>query len=230
MGSMEVEYVEDDRSTTATSITEDAPNTVRLPVSKPHMLKNKWTLWYDVPSAKKTTQQNWAANLKTVCTIESVEDFWAMFQHIPKPTEVVLGSNYYLFRDGIKPMWEDPINSAGGKWTFSVNSPNSKIDHYWLLCMLGCISHACNNEHAFINERLRIPDFSHDICGVVLSIRPKQNRVSIWTREAANEQSCVRIGEFFKSWCELPHDCRGGYQPHSPGDARVSGQRDKYTV
>ncbi len=205
---------------------------VQLPVGKPHPLKNKWTLWYDVPSAKRTTQQNWAANLKEVCTIESVEEFWAMYQHIPKPSEIIVGGNYYLFREGVKPMWEDPINAAGGKWTFNINpGPGNKLDNHWLMCLLGCISHSCDNEHAIISEQHGIRDVSHDICGVVLSIRQKQNRISIWNRNAANELSCVKIGEFFKTWCEFPSDTRGGYQPHASGDGKYAGgSKDKYTI
>jgi translation initiation factor 4E len=39
-----------------------------------------------------------------------------------------------LFRDGIKPNWEDPVNSQGGSFILEINmsdKPNHKIDDLW---------------------------------------------------------------------------------------------------
>lgn len=215
------------------SVTTDDGMVIKMPVEKPHMLKDKWTLWYDVPAAKKATQQTWASNLKEICVISSVEEFWAMFQHIPKPSEVVLGGNYYLFRTGIKPMWEDPENAAGGKWSFNIaRGTGSKLDHFWLLTMLGCISNAAGIERPEDSDidTDKINDIHQDICGIVLSLRPKQDRISIWTKTSLNETFCIKIGEFFKAWCEYPQDIRGSYQPHSTEGKYSGSSRDKYIV
>lgn len=44
--------------------------------SKEHLLENPWTLWYDAPSDRRLTAENWAANLKNLTTFNTVEDFW----------------------------------------------------------------------------------------------------------------------------------------------------------
>ena len=43
---------------------------------EPHLLNAKWTMWYDYPSEKKATIQNWKDQLKSIVTVASIEDFW----------------------------------------------------------------------------------------------------------------------------------------------------------
>ncbi len=47
-----------------------------------------------------------------------------------KPSEIPLNTNYHVFKANIKPMWEDPANKQGGKWTVTVND-RSQIDRCW---------------------------------------------------------------------------------------------------
>jgi translation initiation factor 4E len=83
-------------------------------------LQHKWTLWYDDPAlAKANPKENWEDNLKKIATFESVEDFWGLLNNLKKPSEIPAGSNYHLFKEGIKPMWEVEENKTGGKWTYS---------------------------------------------------------------------------------------------------------------
>jgi len=57
-----------------------------------------------------------------------------LYNNIIAPSHLSPNSNYYLFKEGIKPAWEDEANSQGGKW--SVQLPRGKyaaeIDTYWL--------------------------------------------------------------------------------------------------
>jgi translation initiation factor 4E len=98
-----------------------------------HPLANSWTLWFDSPSNKKTTQANWSANLKNLITIDTVEDFWGVYKHVSKVNELSLGSNYHFFKKDVRPEWEDPVNSKGGKWVFSASkTKNDELDSHWL--------------------------------------------------------------------------------------------------
>ncbi len=46
-------------------------------------------------------------SLKPVAVIESVEEFWRYYQHFKRPTELPVGSYIYLFKEEVKPVWED---------------------------------------------------------------------------------------------------------------------------
>ena len=44
------------------------------------------------------------------------------------------GTDYSLFKKGIRPMWEDDANKRGGRWLISLEKRqrNNDLDRYWL--------------------------------------------------------------------------------------------------
>lgn len=44
-----------------------------------------------------------------------------------------MGANYHFFLKGVQPMWEDPANAQGGKWTLTIpKNKKDNIDAFWL--------------------------------------------------------------------------------------------------
>lgn len=72
--------------------------------------------------------------MRKVVTMNSVEEFWGTYNNIVPPSQLPAKANYYLFKDGIAPAWEDPMNKDGGKWEIQVAREKSKsvIDKMWL--------------------------------------------------------------------------------------------------
>lgn len=94
-----------------------------------HPLQHSWTLWYLEPDRSKS----WEDSLNTVATFNTVEDFWSLFNHIKQPSEVKLGSDYSLFKEGIRPMWEDQANKRGGRWVINLSrGQRLELDRYWI--------------------------------------------------------------------------------------------------
>jgi translation initiation factor 4E len=58
----------------------------------------------------------------------------SVYNNIMKTCDLSISSNYHLFKQGIKPMWEDPANKHGGKWSIQLprNKTMSDIDNIWL--------------------------------------------------------------------------------------------------
>jgi translation initiation factor 4E len=54
-----------------------------------------------------------------------------------------------------------------------------------------------------------------DVVGVVLSIRPKEDALSIWNNDHANLSLRNKIGEKLKEIWELPADSQIEYKNHS---------------
>ena len=54
--------------------------------------------------------------LRLVGRVGSVEQWWGLYTHLARPSELPPLSDLHLFKLGIKPMWEDPANVNGGKW------------------------------------------------------------------------------------------------------------------
>lgn len=93
-----------------------------------HPLQHSWTLWYYEPDRSK----DWTQNQNQVSTFNTVEDFWSLFNHIKQPSELKPGTDYSLFKQGIRPMWEDASNERGGAWYLSFNRQRLELDRYWI--------------------------------------------------------------------------------------------------
>lgn len=57
-----------------------------------------------------------------------------LYHHIKLPSELRQGHDYAVFKQGIRPMWEDDANKMGGRWLISIerNKRNSDLDRFWL--------------------------------------------------------------------------------------------------
>ncbi|CAG8499291.1 1076_t:CDS:2 [Ambispora leptoticha] len=177
-----------------------------------HPLFNAWTLWFDNPG-KKASQNTWSQNLKEMITFDSVEEFWGVYNNIVKSSDLASGSNYHLFKQGIKPMWEDPINEKGGKWViqFHRSRIGEEINNLWLYTMLACIGESF--------------DFPDEICGAVVSVRKIFYRISLWTRTSNNIEMTKTLGRQLKSTLGLPANQTLEFQAHS--DSIKSGNPNK---
>lgn len=86
-------------------------------------------------------------------------------------SQLSLKSDYHLFKEGVRPEWEDPQNKHGGKWSYSFKSKaNVEIDELWLHVMLAAIGETLENED------------DGEVMGVVVNVRKAFYRVGVWTR------------------------------------------------
>lgn len=142
-----------------------------------HPLQNIWTLWY----LENDRSKSWEDMQNEITSFDTVEDFWCLYNHIKPPSDIKVGSDYSLFKKGIRPMWEDDANKKGGRWVISLTRcPKNELDNLWLdvlLCLIG---------EAF--------DHSDQICGAVVNVRPKNYKISIWTAQGNNEEAALEIG------------------------------------
>lgn len=72
-----------------------------------HKLQYAYALWYSRRSpGKQTSIQSYDQNLKLVGKFGSVEQFWGLYSHLVRPSELTTHTDFHLFKVGIKPMWE----------------------------------------------------------------------------------------------------------------------------
>ncbi|KAK9888400.1 hypothetical protein WA026_000651 [Henosepilachna vigintioctopunctata] len=163
-----------------------------------HPLQCAWTMWY----FENDRSQNWEDNVREIASFQTIEDFWALYNHIKPASELKQGNDYSLFKTGIKPMWEDPANKRGGRWLLSLEKKqrNQELDRCWLdaiLCLVG---------DAFEN--------SVEVCGAVVNIRGKGDKIAVWTADANNGPAILEIGKKLKERLHLPGRMQLGYQIH----------------
>ncbi|OIW14042.1 hypothetical protein TanjilG_11387 [Lupinus angustifolius] len=174
----EGEILDDADDSSATSKTHSAA-VARNP------LENSWTFWFDSPVAK-SKQAAWGSSIRSLYTFSTVEEFWGVYNYIHHPSKLTVGADFYCFKDKIEPKWEDPICANGGKW--SVSFSRGKSDISWLYTLL-----------AMIGEQF---DHGDEICGAVVNVRGKQDKISIWTKNASNEAAQMSIGKQWKEFLD----------------------------
>jgi translation initiation factor 4E len=185
--SVAVEESETSNGATTTTIVETEVEELE---GQKHQLQNKWKFWY----FENNKEKSWEENLRVVSEFWTVEDFWSIFNHIKSASELRTGCSYFVFKDGIKPMWEDPINRPGGRWLVSFDKRyRPQLDMHWLEVLLCLIGEAFDDD-------------GDDICGVVVDVRGKLDKISIWTRDCENRDSIVNIGQTVKTRLQLPHN------------------------
>ncbi|KAI8148859.1 translation initiation factor eIF 4e-like domain-containing protein [Fennellomyces sp. T-0311] len=186
----------------------------RINYNVKHPLHNSWTLWFDNPG-KKANAQSWSQNLKEIVTVETVEDFWGVYNNIAKVNHLESNSNYHFFKKGIRPEWEDPANANGGKFgiQFPRNRTGDQINDYWLYLLLAMIGEQFAHEH--------------EVCGAVISVRKVFFRVALWIRSSERNETTEKIGAQIKEFLNVAPNLAIEFTPHGES-ATKSAQ--KFTV
>ncbi|KAK0423793.1 hypothetical protein QR680_008336 [Steinernema hermaphroditum] len=155
---------------------------------QPHPLQRSFTMWY----LRGDRTREWLDCLKQLVAFNTVEGFWAIYNHILPPSRLDFGSDYYVFRKGIKPMWEDDNNAKGGRWLISIDRTkrSARLDAFWIELLI-----------ALIGEQF---EDSEHICGIVVNCRHKGDKISVWTRDAEKDDINLRIGMQLKKLMDIP--------------------------
>ena len=98
---------------------------------------------------------NYDANLRLVGTFSTVEKFWSYYAHMTRPHDLNGHADIHLFKDGIRPLWEDDANKNGGKWI--VRLKKGLANRCWENLIL-----------ALLGEQFMVGE---EICGAVVSVR-----------------------------------------------------------
>jgi len=166
-----------------------------------HRLQSSYCLWYSRKTTGSKSQggTSFDQNLKLIATFASCEQFWNIYSHLVRPAELSSHSDLHVFKDGIKPMWEDEANRYGGKWIVRLRKGLSQ--RCWenlLMAMLG--------EQFMVGE---------EICGAVVSVRFNEDILSVWNRTANDTAITNRIRDTFRRVLNLPQGTVIEYKAHN---------------
>ncbi|OAX36369.1 translation initiation factor eIF4e [Rhizopogon vinicolor AM-OR11-026] len=164
-----------------------------------HPLQFTWTIYHDTKSKAPFVHAkaedggtpfvsvappesgDYEAGLTLIGEFDTVESFCRYFNWLKPPSKLERNSNYHIFKSGIKPMWEDPANSNGGKWVLTMKNNPILLDRCWTWLAM-----------ALVGEELEDGD---EICGAVVSLRSKVDRIQVWTRSKDDVERLNGIGK-----------------------------------
>lgn len=84
-----------------------------------HKLQSCYNLWYARKGSHRASE--YGKSLHFIGRCGTVEQWWSLYCHLLRPTELKPYRKLHLFKSGIKPMWEDPENIKGrlDQWRIS---------------------------------------------------------------------------------------------------------------
>ncbi|KAJ1720167.1 hypothetical protein LPJ53_005171 [Coemansia erecta] len=169
-----------------------------MDVAGEHPLTYAWTFWFmhRMPGHKIDDYE--AAMIK-IASFASVESFWAVYSHLKRPDEVPTITDYHMFRQGVRPVWEDPANVSGGKWMIRLKKGLSS--RLWEKLAM-----------AVVGDVFGVGD---EICGIVLSIRNSEDILSLWNKNALDSRTNAHIRDMMKFSMNLPIECIMEYKAHN---------------
>jgi len=187
-------------------------------VCSKHPLQNTWTMWF----YKNDRTKDWEDNQKAVIDFSTVEDFWALYNHIEEVDKLNVGCDYSLFKRGVKPMWEDEHNRGGGRWVISLDKQQryKELSKFWLEIMLLMIGEAFGEDNGKC------------VNGAVASVRNKGDRIAIWLgSDSRNAEAVQKIGRKIKDSLEIPPKIKISFETHEDTKSRTSSRpKVLYTI
>ncbi|CAG8680677.1 20358_t:CDS:2 [Cetraspora pellucida] len=168
------------------------------PTSEIHPLHFTWVFWF-MHRSPGSKILNYESSMKKIAAFSSIEDFWAVYSHLRRPHELPNISDYHLFKQGVRPVWEDDTNINGGKWI--VRLKKGLASRYWESLVM-----------AVIGDQF---DVGTEICGAVLSIRSSEDILSLWNQSAHEGRINLKIRDTMKRVLNLPGETIMEYKTHN---------------
>lgn len=151
-----------------------------MELTKETQLPNTWYLWYHQYPNDFTIK-----GFKNIYQIKTVEDYWNLHNSW-KQNGGIIKNQFYIMKENIKPMWEDPENSKGGRWSFKVKL--SQAQNLWNDLATYLVS----------GNLIKNPD---EVTGISCSIKKKSWAViKIWNNNQKNTSLKNINDDILKKW------------------------------
>ena len=141
---------------------------------------NEWNLWYH------NSKDDWTINgYKKIYSIKNISDYWKLYNNWDK-FGGVNNKHFFLMKNNVTPIWEDPVNKSGGCWSFKINESNSQ--DLWNDLSL-----------YLVTENMSL--IKNDILG--LSVCLKKNNfsvVKIWNKNNSNNSLNLLNKDILNKW------------------------------
>merc|ERR1719238_857166 len=169
-----------------------------------HPLENAWTFWY----YRNDKTCSWEENQINLATVDTIEDFWQVYNYVEPASKLGVGCDYALFKKGIMPDWEDYQNKWGGRWIIERADPTrlDDMDEYWLETLF-----------MLIGEHFHPAIFNNIVNGAVIQSKKTKFRLAIWLKDSKDKLAITCIGEHIKKTLKISKTIE--FSVHSDGQA-----------
>lgn len=173
-----------------------------------------WSFWVmkkNSTSDANSNALNYEDSIIKLGTVSNAYEFWSFYSHLKRGPDFLKSPmnssssdqyrksrcDFYYFRSGITPAWEDVANENGGK--LSIKLKREVSPRIWEHLLLALSSGSL--------EAL-------GICGVVWSMRMGEDIISVWNEDSSDEVAIQSLKEEFLTILQLPQNLPFEYKSH----------------
>lgn len=153
-------------------VPEEPDEETKKALAEPMKLRDTWVLWEQVEQ-KQGKMDKYGDATRKVTKFSTVQEFFGIWNGLPQPSELleqrcimrdmpnaqpVAIDAIMVFKDGIRPEWEDAQNASGGHFQIQLRPSvgGGQIDEYWNNIVLGMIGGTL--EHSEMVTGIRLVD------------------------------------------------------------------------
>ena len=160
------------------------------PEQKKTKLENKFSFLYRVDNSNQYSapkqilaKEKYESQVKKIAEFDTIEDFWDIFQHLRKPDSCRPGIEFFMFKEDIKPLWEDENNKNGGRFSIKLKQGYTTI--IWEEMIFTLIGGILPKE------------VKDEINGIVVTSKKEFNTLQIWFKTFDSKitkeiETCIR--------------------------------------
>eukprot|EP01071_Lankesteria_metandrocarpae_P002788 Lankesteria_metandrocarpae@DN2553_c0_g1_i2.p1 len=141
------------------------------PHGLPQTLQYDWVIWEQLQANHYCGASDYKQTTREIATFSTVEEFWSLFEQLPQPSELLAHKKMVrvddddgrkpidaimIFKSGVAPMWEDPVNSCGGHFEYRIPAGTHLplADEYWNALLLSLIGGTIKHSDIITGVRL----------------------------------------------------------------------------
>lgn len=168
-------------------------------------LEYSFTFWFSYFRENKLKQVDDYENfIKSIGEFKTAEEFWGFYQHIRRPDSLPKSCEFYLFKTGIRPLWEDPANRGGGRFVLHIKKIFA--NKTWEDMLIALIISTKNES---------------EINGVVINVRSWEVLLSVWMKKLENEEMCEKYRAWIRKSLGMTENIKIEYKEHpNPEDVK----------
>jgi translation initiation factor 4E len=145
--------------------------------NKPHNTRTVWNFWYTNRKENDYATQ-YAKRTRKVASFNTLEDFFKYYVYIKSASDIQRNTDFGMFRDGYKPLWEACPNSAC--WFVRFRPFDNDLDLKWERLLFSLIGEQFGD----------LP-----VIGASLSARYKETIIELWFNYNQNEAIKTKVAK-----------------------------------
>ncbi len=168
-------------------------------------LPSKYNLWlFDVKDTQETNSENFYEKVRNALTVSTLNDFITMYSRLKKPKDMKNGCEIYFFKEGVKPLWEDPANQNGG--CFFLHIKKTFANRIW--------------ENILLSTVAQKPETLQVINGIIVRVLTLEVVFFIWTKQLTKDEEAFMI-QWVKDTAGLSGKIKLEFKPHPRKEAET---------